>query len=467
MMLQDLGETLTQLKSLGFCTGAEIWLKLSWDHDPNLCPTGWPFRKEEPEQIVLTGTVSDSNLNLQQCIWQGYDSNGDSIWIAQAVPYSFEQIAFLAEQGATIHFYPNQPRGGISNNHVAESAIVFYEIDRLDLEEQWHRLYSLSAQTRLYPNLVVFTGKKSLHVYFRLTEAVKAEPDWRRLARKLCIVQNGDNKVTNPARAMRLAGLARRTYEDDRWQASTLITIEQWSRRAYTPEAFESALDSTGLFPFGLTEERWMDWVSKRNQQIKGKKVDPSTALTDPTIEVQYQQRRFDSMQFRRDDADPERTEILIQDALSVIPPRKAGDNTYETYRAILAALKNYYGEETAISIMENHSPSRQSGWNIRQVCRSSKAIYGIGFLFYIAEREFGWKRPSLTRTEGTHSSSDTIFNIYQELNSLEIEIDQELSDLIEAESIQKLRDAILAFKAARQSIKHRTAWIKKAIANR
>ncbi|MGG6263149.1 hypothetical protein ACQ4M3_07705 [Leptolyngbya sp. AN03gr2] len=465
MVLHSFTDCFSQLTNLGFMVGSEIWLKLAWDQAPELCPLDWKWRNEEPEQIVLTGIVLNNDLDLNQCKWAGYDINGDSIWEPQVEPYSFLRIAELAHTGATVHFYPNQPCGGISNNHVTHSSIVFYEIDQLDLQDQWKQIYRLTFETGLSPCAVVYTGSKSLHVYFRLSEPVESEVHWRRLARKLCILQDADNKVTNPARAMRLAGIARRKHSNGVWQEPVLQSLEQWSRHQYSPEAFEHALDQTGRFPLGLSDERWMEWVSKRNQQIKGEDVNPEVTLTDPSVEVRFQERKSGSNPTNYPHYDSRRTDAWVKDALDFIPRRSAGENTYETYRTLLIALKNHYGEETAISLMEEHSPSRQCGWNIRQVCRSSKATYSIGSFFHLAEQDFGWKRPATELSIlAIASSPPPNFDPEAEIANLDIEPDDELQALLRSHSEQVVWNALAAFQVSKSPIKHPLSWLKQAI---
>ncbi|MFM7578443.1 MAG: hypothetical protein ACKO5Q_16085, partial [Microcystaceae cyanobacterium] len=48
-------------------------------------------------------------------------------------------------------------------------------------------------------------------------------------------------------------------------------------------------------------------------------------------------------------------------EVLAVLPPRTPGTGTYEQYRQIAKAIANLIGEETAIALMENHSPGETS----------------------------------------------------------------------------------------------------------
>ena len=91
------------------------------------------------------------------------------------------------------------------------------------------------------------------------------------------------------------------------------------------------------------------------------------------------------------------RTLADIEEALSFIPRRVTGNNTYERYRNIAWGLKKAvaavgHPESTAIALLENHSPSgRDTGWNISQVMRSGGDQIGEGTFWYEAMRE-GYK---------------------------------------------------------------------------
>ena len=86
-----------------------------------------------------------------------------------------------------------------------------------------------------------------------------------------------------------------------------------------------------------------------------------------------------------------------IAEALDHIPRRVAGQGTYGTYLRILWGLKAAIteaggDEELAIRLMEAHSPSEVSGWDVAQVARSGGKHIGPGTFFHHA-KQYGWSR--------------------------------------------------------------------------
>ena len=86
-----------------------------------------------------------------------------------------------------------------------------------------------------------------------------------------------------------------------------------------------------------------------------------------------------------------------IAEALSVIPRRIAGSNSYSDYRNLLWGLISAveeagYSKSVAIEMMEAHSPSQSCGWNIKQVAKSGGEQIHAGTFFYIA-KSHGWRR--------------------------------------------------------------------------
>ncbi|MBD2066034.1 primase C-terminal domain-containing protein [Leptolyngbya sp. FACHB-671] len=246
-------------------------------------PHDWPLKKDgSPVNHVYTGTVNKTGFSLTLCEYVGRDENSNSIWQPTGQHYSdgFTHCLDLSHAGATIYFYPNQPQGGISNAHVTGTDLVFYEIDDLPLAQQQEALNRFCTLTGLEPTAVVFTGGKSLHVYFRLTENVSPS-EWQRQNRKLTIIQNSDPALCNPARAMRVPGLVRRKVVDGKLTEPVQITLERFSDAAYTPADFEASLNSTGLFPHGLSDERWRQW-----QRAKRDGQDTSAILQKPESDL-------------------------------------------------------------------------------------------------------------------------------------------------------------------------------------
>lgn len=263
-LLSSAGTRLTGLQawsqfsqSIGF--EGELWVKASWDLDTPP-PENWPKKKDgSAVHRVFTGLATPADTAIQECRFADRDAQGNSKWepVGEALNFSF--LRSLSDAGATVHFYPCQPHGGLSNSHVLQSQLCFYEIDNKPIEAQWEVLQRLQTQTGLQPCVVVHTGGKSLHVYFRLSEPVAAHK-WVVLNRKLAIVAGGDPNICNPARAMRLPGMARRLSNGE-WAE---VSLGLASKVTYTAEEFERRLDSTGSVPCELTQERSLQWRNSK-----------------------------------------------------------------------------------------------------------------------------------------------------------------------------------------------------------
>lgn len=144
--------------------------------------------------------------------------------------------------------------------------------------------------TGLEPVAVVYTGGKSLHVYFRCSVALSPE-DWISLNRKLAIsvgrntgaiAQNADPAICNLARSMRLPGMVRREVIDGELSSARAVTLEDYSTSEYSFRKLSAALDATGLFPYGLSDQQWRKWVQLVHLAKMNSSIDPHSALTQP-----------------------------------------------------------------------------------------------------------------------------------------------------------------------------------------
>ncbi len=278
------------LRRIGFEVGDRLWIKLSWELPIQFAPPWWR-RKHHPNQAarlchyVFCGKMTAHGFKLRHCVPKGKDHRGVTRWRITRTGYNdgwrfcFER----SRQGATVCFYPNQPDAGIGNHHVQHCPCLFYEIDDHSLKHQREMLKRLKQQTGLHPTAVVFSGGKSLHVYLRSDTALLPQ-DWLRLNRKLCIVQDGDPQICNPARAMRLPGMLRYSLDQDKLGTPTVVTLKTTSSRCYSPEHLEAVLDNVGLFPYGLDDDRWRRWVRLSRQAKTDKTIDPLDALLQETV---------------------------------------------------------------------------------------------------------------------------------------------------------------------------------------
>ena len=51
-------------------------------------------------------------------------------------------------------------------------------------------------------------------------------------------------------------------------------------------EELETAFDSTALFPYELSEQRWRKWVQLLTRAKNGEVIDPQTAVQQPSVTV-------------------------------------------------------------------------------------------------------------------------------------------------------------------------------------
>lgn len=277
--------TVRFLKRIGFEVGQRIWLKLSWDLPLKFAPD-WECYEQKGEIVpvhkVFQGTITQAGFKIRRCRSKG-KRRKQKQWAPYGQVYQdgWRFVYNLSKQGATVSFYPNQPRAGITNDDVKRCRCIFYEIDHLSINNQKQVLRKLCRELNLRPAGAIFSGGKSIHVYFRLNHDLKPE-DWIRLNRKLCIVQNADPQICNLGRPMRLPGMLRRKVIDsDRLSRPKIVEVLSTFRNRYSQDDIEAKLDSTGLFPHGLDDQRWRKWFKLRIKAEAGEDVNPVSALLE------------------------------------------------------------------------------------------------------------------------------------------------------------------------------------------
>lgn len=281
--------TIKFLRQIGFTTGTKIWLRISWDLPTEMIPKNWNHYCRNGQFVyshyILSGKITQQGFQLYCCTYGGRDKQGNTCWRLTPKRYADGwALAFkMSYLGATVSFYPNQPDKGISNQHVSQCQCLFYEIDDLALNEQRQAVDWLKDEINLEPAAVVYTGGKSLHVYFKCSHSLNPA-EWLYLNRQLTIIQNADPAICNVARSMRLPGMVRRRVVDGILSATIPITLEHWSNCQYNVEELETAFDSTALFPYELSEQRWRKWVQLLTRAKNGEVIDPQITLLQRSI---------------------------------------------------------------------------------------------------------------------------------------------------------------------------------------
>ena len=198
------------------------------------------------------------------------------------------------------------------------------------------------------PTFMVDTGGKSIHCYWVLKKPVAAEV-WKPIQIRLVDYCKADKNIKDASRCMRLAGFY---YVDATGKPTNKSEIINISGKEYLVE-------------------------------------DIAQVLPEPKVEApRYKKKITNSNWTIRD----------IGEALDAIPQRVSGSNTYEEYRQMAWGLKAIVKdiglpETVAVDLLERHSPSKRSGWNIPQVMRSGGERTGAGTFIFIAQKH-GW-RPS------------------------------------------------------------------------
>lgn len=110
-----------------------------------------------------------------------------------------QRLEQLQRGGYRLYWLPN---GGPKDEHVTHCRFLFVEWDEGTIAEQLERLPTFCLPE---PTLLLSTGGKSIHAYWRLSEPIDVS-QWRELILRLINHCKSDATCKNPSRLMRLAG---------------------------------------------------------------------------------------------------------------------------------------------------------------------------------------------------------------------------------------------------------------------
>ncbi|NER26440.1 MAG: hypothetical protein F6J89_02135 [Symploca sp. SIO1C4] len=246
------GDTATRTQLAIFRTpGEQLWVKVN-NNQPHCGIVTAQFNQQ------VTKAVNPKHPDGTP---QRHPEDGNKVWQLTGKSYHNGNSYYqrLAAEGDQIFVIPNLAVNGIRAKDITECRFCFVESDDGTIDEQWQKLVNFVNQTGLTPRLVVFSGGKSLHIYWELLGGTSTE-DWQKLQRKLILIFHSDPQIANPNREMRLAGVQRGDKQ---------VTIEFTSPHKYSAQALESKLDQLGIFPHGLSYERWT--LARRAFYGKGK----------------------------------------------------------------------------------------------------------------------------------------------------------------------------------------------------
>lgn len=110
------------------------------------------------------------------------------------------RIEALQQAGFRVYFVVNQ--GGDTADSITACRALYVEWDDIPIEEQINAWKALGLPE---PTLMLATGGKSIHCYWKLSTAIAPEL-WRNLTERLIAHCNSDPKIKDPSRVMALAG---------------------------------------------------------------------------------------------------------------------------------------------------------------------------------------------------------------------------------------------------------------------
>lgn len=242
--------------------------------------------------------------------------------------------------------------GGDVDADITDCRAFFAEWD--DRPREWQ----LTAWQELglpEPTFQIDTGGKSIHSYWVLADPITPN-HWRLVQTRLLDYCDADTSIKNASRVMRLPGSYYALPDGSLGDMCRMVTS---AGHRYSVADIEACLPDEHYY--------------KQEAQA-------AAATHD------FEPRSMDE----------------VREALACIPQRKAGDNTYKMYRNILWALKKVCvecgsTEDTAVDLMEAHSPSGVSGWSVRQVAFSGGDHINPGTFWWWAG-QYGWRSARLAR---------------------------------------------------------------------
>ena len=250
------------------------------------------------------------------------------------------------QQGCGLYGVVNN--GGDTAAEITTCTALFVEWDDRPRPEQVLLWQELGLPQ---PTFQVDTGGKSIHTYWVLETPVEVQP-WSALMQRLISHCGSDPACKGAPRLMRLPGSH---YIDRHGNSLGHVQIINATASRYSLAVFDERL------PASLPVIRHSNRPPKR-----------------------YLPRGNKPLQ-------------EIAEALSCIPQRIAGSNTYELYRNVLWGLMAAVVEagqdvSVAIEMMEAHSPSHLCGWDVEQVALSGGSQINSATLFHHA-KQYGWRR--------------------------------------------------------------------------
>ncbi len=243
------------LSLLGYTQNTELWIKTA--------PSRAVFKaKVGPDlEVYAQQKTQDPEWDEQDLDTRFLrDPRGGCVWSnkGKRIPNGLTYLQATANKGEEIFFVVNHAKGGIGQGHCSQFNVVFFECDDRPIEDQWSLINSFYTEYNIIPCAVIFTGGKSLHVYYKLSEDVSPE-QWQELQRKLIVLNNSDPALVNLNREMRLPGFYRKSkgkYQE----------LQFCSDKSYSFDEINTKL--LAKFPYGLSQKRFSDWRKNKEAEL-------------------------------------------------------------------------------------------------------------------------------------------------------------------------------------------------------
>jgi predicted P-loop ATPase len=301
-----------------------------------------PVSKTEPSKSADALLTSASGLQLDsgaandflKLLGRGHE--GDEVrmrtFAVDGVPIKHKldrRVALDWQQNLQQGVWMVINRGQDTDASINACVALFCEWD--DRPKEW-QLIAWQELGLPEPTIQVDSGNKSIHNYWVFEKPVDTDT-WRDLQTRLLEFADADRTLKNPSRVMRLPGcwnFCKKTGE-----RLGMATIVHKSDTLINPTDFDALLPDKAAV--------------QRQVEVRNFKL--------PT---DWEPRSLDE----------------IKAALNRVPQRVSGNNNYAEYRNLLWGLGCALAEagqpaELAIDLMEDHSPSSTSGWNVAQVFNS------------------------------------------------------------------------------------------------
>lgn len=342
---------------------------------PKINPTGKITEVGDAEQAAIA-TLTSIGFGADTDYWIGIKNfaaviriEGDRLkvfhtkkndsgdWVKDApILAGYQYLWELGKSGADIYILPNKLKNGLTNHHATRFDTVFFEIDPpsgsdigKELVKNREKIRKIADDYALVPTAQIYSGNKSDHVYFKLTDSIDADR-WGNLMRKMAIAIGSDPAIVTLHRKMRFPHIYRVHNGSARYCKTKL------SGHEYSPDELEAILDQMIRDRFKVK----ISYVSSEKfRKYKGLIIDSPSDEKIAELLVE-KDRPVESLDFT--DFPTRILQAPAIKALRSIPESVKGSNTYtQIYLPMVGGLKAIFGAAIAKDLADQHSPSRSA----------------------------------------------------------------------------------------------------------